>query len=104
MEKGFYSYDENQLAAVDTFATMGDDDSWSMPAYVSLTIEEQLEYNTYATDLETYTEGMILKFIMGDEPMENYDAFLQQCYDMGMQEMLDLYQIAYDRSQEALNT
>lgn len=103
MEKGFYSYDENQLEAVDTFANMGDDDSWTMPAYVSLTIDEQLEYNSYATDLETYTEGMILKFVMGDEPMENYDAFLQQCYDMGLQEMLDLYQVAYDRSQEALN-
>lgn len=103
MEKGFYSYDENQLAAVDTFATMNADDAWTLPTYVSLTIEETLEYNSYATDLETYTEGMILKFIMGDEPMDNYDAFLQTCYDMGLQEMLDLYQVAYDRAQEALN-
>lgn len=103
MEKEFYSYDDEQLAAVDTFASMGDSDEWSMPSYVSLTIDEQIEYNTYATDLETYTEGMILKFVMGDEPMENYDAFIEQCYAMGLQEMLDLYQGAYDRAQEALN-
>lgn len=103
MEKEFYSYDDEQLAAVDTFASMGDSDEWSMPSYVSLTIDEQIEYNTYATDLETYTEGMILKFVMGDEPMENYDAFIEQCYAMGLQEMLDLYQVAYDRAQEALN-
>ncbi len=103
MEKEFYSYDDEQLAAVDTFASMGDSSEWSMPAYVSLTIDEQIEYNTYATDLETYTEGMILKFVMGDEPMSNYDAFLETCYDMGLQEMLDLYQDAYDRCQEALN-
>ena len=103
MEKEFYSYDDDQLAAVDIFASMGDDDSWSMPSYVSLTIDEQIEYNSYATDLETYTEGMILKFVMGDEPMENYDAFVEQCYDMGLQEMLDLYQGAYDRAMEVLN-
>ncbi len=103
MEKEFYSYDDEQLAAVDTFASMGDSDEWSMPSYVSLTIDEQIEYNTYATDLETYTEGMILKFVMGDEPMENYDAFIEQCYAMGLQKMLDLYQGAYDRAQEALN-
>ena len=104
MEKGFYSYNEDQLAAVDTFANMGEDSDWSLPSYVSLTIEEQLEYNSYATDLETYTEGMILKFVMGDEPMENYDTFVEQCYAMGMQEMIDLYQVAYERSQELLNS
>ena len=46
---------------------------------------------------------MILKFILGDEPMSNYDTFLSTCMDMGLQEMTDLYQAAYDRGQEALN-
>ena len=46
---------------------------------------------------------MILKFSLGDESMDSYDAFVVQCYARGMQEMLDLYQRAYDRAQEALN-
>ena len=45
---------------------------------------------------------MVLRFILGDEPMSNYDTFLDTCMDMGLQEMTDLYQTAYDRSQEAL--
>ena len=45
---------------------------------------------------------MILKFILGDEPMSNYQAFLDTCMDMGLQQMTNIYQGAYDRGQAAL--
>lgn len=102
MEKGFYSYNEDQLAAVDTLANLTDGAN-NIPSYLSLTNEELETYNGYATDLNTYAKGMILKFILGDEPMSNYDTFLDTCMSMGLQEMTDIYQAAYDRSQEALN-
>lgn len=101
MEKGFYSYNEDQLAAVDTLAELTDGAN-NLPSYVSLTNAELETYNSYATDLNTYAKGMVLRFILGDEPMSNYDTFLDTCMDMGLQEMTDLYQTAYDRSQEAL--
>ena len=103
MEKGFYSYNDDQLEAVDTLASLTDG-AYNMPAYVSLSNEELEKYNGYATDLDTYAKGMILKFILGDEPLSNYDAFLNTCMDMGLQEMTDIYQTAYDRSQEAVAT
>ena len=101
MEKGFYSYNDDQLAAVDTLANLTDGAN-AMPAYVSLTTDEQSEYNSYATDLETYANSMVLKFILGDESLDNYDAFVDQLFEMGLQEMTDLYQEAYDRAMVAL--
>lgn len=103
MEKGFYSYNDDQLEAVDTLASLTDG-AYNMPAYVSLSNEELEKYNSYGTDLDTYAKGMILKFILGDEPLSNYQAFLDTCMDMGLQEMTDIYQTAYDRSQAAVAT
>lgn len=101
MEKGFYSYNDDQLEAVDTLASLTDGAN-NMPAYVSLDNAEQDRYNSVATDLDTYAKGMILKFILGDEPMSNYQAFLDTCMDMGLQQMTNIYQGAYDRGQAAL--
>ena len=64
MEKGFYSYNDDQLEAVDTLASLTDGAN-NMPAYVSLDNAEQDRYNSVATDLDTYANGMILKFILG---------------------------------------
>ena len=102
MEKGFYSYDDDQLEAVDTLASLTDG-AYNLPSYVSLENDEQEKYNTYAADLDTYAKGMILKFILGDEPMSNYQAFLDTCVDMGLDEMTAIYQGAYDRAEAALS-
>ncbi len=102
IEKEYYDAKPGVLDAMNTFDTQTDG-AYSMPRYVTLDSEAQEEYLSMATELETYAEGMILKFIIGDEPMENYDAFLQQCKDMGLDRMTELYQAAYDRAQEALN-
>ena len=70
---------------------------------MSLENDQQEKYNTYAADLDTYAKGMILKFILGDEPMSNYQAFLDTCVDMGLDEMTAIYQGAYDRGEAALS-
>ena len=101
MEKGFYSYDDDQLEAVDTLASLTDG-AYNLPSYVSLENDEQEKYNTYAADLDTYAKGMILKFILGDELMSNYQAFLDTCVSMGLDEMTAIYQGAYDRAEAAL--
>ena len=101
MEKGFYSDNDDQLEAVDTLASLTDGAN-NLPAYVSLNNAEQDRYNSIATDLDTYAKGMILKFILGDEPMSNYQSFLDTCMDMGLQQMTEIYQGAYDRGQTAL--
>lgn len=102
IEKEFYAANDDIKEAMHTFDNLTDG-AYSMPRYVTLNAEETEEYNSMATELETYAEGMLLKFILGDEPMSNYDAFLEQCRSMGLDRMTELYQQAYDRAQEALN-
>ncbi len=89
------------LSALDTFANLSDGAN-NLPAYVSLTTEEQLEYNSYATDLETYASTEVMRFIIGERDLSTYDDFLETLYTMGLQEMTDIYQTAYDRAQEKL--
>lgn len=102
MSKGFYSYNDDMLEAVETLSVLTDG-AWNMPKYATLNTEETEEYTSYSTDLETYAEGMILKFVLGDEPMENFDAFVNTCKEMGLDRMTELYQDAYDRGADLLN-
>ena len=102
MEKGFYSYNEDQLEAVDIFADNGDG-AWNVPSFVSLTLEEQTEVAQLENEMTTYSDGEILKFVMGEKPMSEYDDFLKTCQDMGLTRMIEIQQAAYDRAMEALN-
>lgn len=40
---------------------------------------------------------MIFKFIMGIEPMEKYDEFINRIKGFGIDEAIELYQNAVDR-------
>ena len=49
------------------------------------------------TDIMTYAKEMVNKFMQGTEPIGNYDAFVQKCKDMGIEEVVAAYNAAYDR-------
>jgi putative aldouronate transport system substrate-binding protein len=49
------------------------------------------------TDIKTYNEEMITKFIMGIEPLSNYGAFTENLNSMGLQDALTVYQAACKR-------
>lgn len=40
---------------------------------------------------------MINKFIMGKEPLDNFDSFVQTLKNMGIDDVLAVEQAAYDR-------
>ena len=50
--------------------------------------------------IKTYTDEMTVRFIMGLEPLENYDAFVEQLHTLGIDEVLASRQSAYDRYME----
>ena len=50
--------------------------SWLIPDNVSMTTEESKEFNTIMTDIRTYRDEMTLKFIMGQEPLSNFDSYV----------------------------
>jgi putative aldouronate transport system substrate-binding protein len=49
------------------------------------------------TNIDTYCQEMIIKFIIGTEPLSNYDRFIQNLKAYGVDEVLESKQAAYDR-------
>ena len=47
-------------------------------------------------NMGTYISEMQYKFITGIEPLTNYDSYMEQLQKMGIEELIKLYQDAYD--------
>ncbi|NMA84845.1 MAG: hypothetical protein GX962_13400, partial [Epulopiscium sp.] len=44
-----------------------------------------------------YVEQMIAKFLIGDEPIDNFDKFVSTLESMNLNELLKIKQDVYDR-------
>lgn len=64
---------------------------------VSLTADEAKEYSKIMSAIDVYRNEMTLKFIMGIEPLENFDSYLEQLDKMGINDALAIQQAALDR-------
>ena len=49
------------------------------------------------TDLSTYVEEMTAKFIMGTEPISNFDKYVERIKQLNVDAIVAAYQAAYDR-------
>ena len=47
-------------------------------------------------EADTYAQTMILKFILGQEPLSGFDSFAQHALDLGYREARDQMQKAYN--------
>ena len=61
------------------------------------TAEEAETLNRIMTDINTYREEMTYKFITGQEPLDNFDAFVEQIRSQGIEEAIQIKQDALDR-------
>ena len=97
----FAIYNISVLTYLDEFVDVwGEaDNTWAMPQ-VTLTIEESEEYSAVATDVETYLDETLMKFIRGDMDI-NDDAVWQEYLDtldaLGVNTMIEIYQAALNR-------
>lgn len=62
--------------------------------------EESDVIENYKTGLLTYTEEMLIKFILGQEPLSNFDTFVETVESMGVDELIAAYESAYNRVKE----
>lgn len=69
---------------------------YMLPPYTR-TEDEQVTYNDINTQLTTYISEMALKFVTGEESLDNFDKFVEQLNGYGLQELLEIEQTAYDR-------
>lgn len=69
---------------------------YTLPSLIA-TEEESAEISTILSNVDTYKYSMLLKFIMGTESLDNYDAFIQQMKDFGIDKAVSLKQTALER-------
>lgn len=63
----------------------------------SLTDAEAKEYSSIMTDINTYKDEMIMKFMLGTEPIENYPKFIENLKGMNIERAIEIKQAEYDR-------
>jgi putative aldouronate transport system substrate-binding protein len=82
---------------------------WADPAYystdpdykfkdgMSFTSEENTRFTELMTEIRTYVEEMFMKYILGLESLDNYDAYVAKVKEMGIEEARGIYQKSLDR-------
>jgi putative aldouronate transport system substrate-binding protein len=74
------------------------DDSYNMPSAITLTEEESNKNSTIMADDDTYMQEMASKFVTGEASIESeWDAYIKQLKEMGIEDAISIQQAAYDR-------
>jgi putative aldouronate transport system substrate-binding protein len=68
-----------------------------LPAFITPTVDESKQVAQTMTAVNTYMEEMFIKFVMGNEPLDKYDGFVKQLEEMGVRDVITIYQGAMDR-------
>lgn len=67
-----------------------------LPAFV-FTADESNRLSVIGTDIEKYVEEMRDKFISGDEPLSNWDNYVETVEKMNLDEFMEINNAAYER-------
>lgn len=73
------------------------DNAYKIPTGVSMTADESSAYNSVFTDINTYVQENLVKFVVGQKPLSELDAFVDELYAIGVEECLGYWQAALDR-------
>lgn len=69
---------------------------YDVPTGFRLTDDENEELSSYTGDVATFINENYSLFFVGDKPISEWDAYVQQAMDLGMAKILEIYQTAYD--------
>lgn len=94
LERTWASYNQDQIDAIVTTWSYGY--SNSLPT-LSLTTEENEIYTGYITDIDTYVEEQVVKFIIGEIGFDQWENFTSTVEQMHIQDCIDVYQTAFNR-------
>ena len=93
----YSQYSDNMLSAYDLWSN--DDAENTLPAGVSLTADESESYTGLIGDICTYASERLLKFIIGEEELNEsaWADFGAELESMGINDCVEIYQGAYER-------
>ena len=63
-----------------------------IPGSTSFSSEDDAVRRAVMADVDTYVDEMIIKFVSGREPLTNWDTYVQKVKDMGIDEVVEIYQ------------
>ncbi len=95
--RDLYFYSDAVIAATEALIS-NVDYTMSLPTNMSLTLDEDTEFNGLWTDLVTYALENIPQFVIGTKSVEkDWDGFTSQLKAMGCERCTEIYQSAYER-------
>ncbi len=94
----FDNYTEDMIEASDIWVSVEAPDGYiNLPPYITLPTEDAQVVTPVETDIDTYVDECLIKFIIGDMNFEqDYDTFVETLHQMNLELVLDAYQTAYD--------
>ena len=81
----------------DAYPVFGADHTAINLPKIELTAEEGTRNSRIMGDVNTFVEERVNRFVMGIEPMSNFDAFVAQIRAMNIQEAIAIQQAALNR-------
>jgi len=63
---------------------------------IAVPAEFATEFTSIRTEIETYRDQMILKFIMGVEPIDKFDDYVAELKSLGLDRAIELQQMGLD--------
>lgn len=88
--------DEVSIACMKVWAENTVFKDYRLPV-LDYTNDETNERSDKLTTIETYAEPIQLKFLMGEVSLETWDEYVSEMYKLGLQDVIDIIQTAYDR-------
>jgi putative aldouronate transport system substrate-binding protein len=64
---------------------------------IFVTNEQQGEMAKIMNEVTTYENEMLLKFIMGSEPISNFEKYVEQMKKLGIEKAISMQQAALER-------
>ena len=94
----FDGYTEDMIEASDIWASVeADGDYLNMPSWVTLSADVSAEILPLESDIDTYVDECLVKFIVGDLNLTtDYEAFQAKLLEMHMDTVLEAHQAAYE--------
>lgn len=62
------------------------------------TTEETQRTSEILTDLDTYSQELLTKLILGQKSLDDWDSYIEDLQRLGLDELIEIYQGRYDRT------
>ena len=100
-DRSFHAtYTQDSLDAIELYGK-NTDGAYEMPTRLSFTAAESDEYASTIGDIETRADEQIVRFVIGELNFDSdWDDFVQELKDMGLERCVELKQTALDRYYE----